>query len=55
MSQKRHTVDQIIAKLRRADVVLGKGTNVPELCKQLEIADQAYYRRRQKVGACSRR
>ena len=55
MSQKRQTVDQIIAKLRRADVVLGKGTNAPELCKQLEIADQAYYRRRQKVGACNRR
>ena len=50
MSQKRHTVDQIIAKLRRADVLLGKGTKVPELCKQLEIAEQTYYRWRQKVG-----
>ena len=28
MSQKRHTVDQIIAKLRRVDVLLGKGTFV---------------------------
>ena len=37
MSQKRHTVDQIIAKLRPADVLLGKGTKVPELCKQLEL------------------
>ena len=42
MSQKRHPVDQIIAKLRRADVLLGKGTNVPELCKQLEISEQTY-------------
>ena len=50
MSQKRHTVDQIIAKLRRADVLLGQGTNVPELCKQLEIAEQTFYRWRQKVG-----
>ena len=50
MSQKQHTVDQIIAKLRRADVLLGQGTNVPELCKQLEIAEQTYYRWRQKVG-----
>ena len=39
ISQQRHTVDQIIAKLRRADVLLVKGTNVPELCKQLEITD----------------
>ena len=50
MSQKQHTVDQIIAKLRRADVLLGKGTKVPELCKQLEIAEQTYYRWRQKYG-----
>ena len=35
MSQKRHTVDQIIAKLRRADVELGKGRKVPEVCKLL--------------------
>ena len=34
MSQKRHTVDQIIAKLRRADVELGKGKKVPEIRKQ---------------------
>ena len=50
MSQKRHAVDQIISNLRRADVLLGKGTNVPELCKQLEIAEQAHYRWRQKYG-----
>ena len=50
MSKKRHTVDQIIAKPRRADVLLGQGTNVPELCKQLEIAEQTYYRWRQKYG-----
>jgi|TARA_B100000446_G_C10431005_1_gene298209 transposase-like protein len=43
-------VDQIIAKLRRADVLLGKDTKVPEICKQLEIAEQTYYRWRQKYG-----
>ena len=50
MKQKRHTVNQVIAKLRRADVLLGKGTKVPEVCKQLEITEQTYYRWRQKVG-----
>jgi len=50
MNQKRHTIDQVIAKLRPADVLLGKGTKVPELCKQLEIAEQTYYRWRQKYG-----
>lgn len=50
MKQKRHTVDQIITKLRHADVLLGKGTKVPEICKQLGIAEQTYYRWRQKYG-----
>ena len=36
--------------MRRADVLLGKGTKVPEVCKQLEITEQTYYRWRQKVG-----
>lgn len=50
MKQKRHGVDQIIAKLRRADVELGKGKKVPEICKLLEIKEQTYYRWRQKYG-----
>ena len=50
MKQNRHSVDQIIAKLRRADVELGKGKKVPEICKLLEITDQTYYRWRQKYG-----
>jgi len=50
MKQKRHTVDQIIPKLRKADVELGKGKKVPEVCKQLEITEQTYYRWRQKYG-----
>ena len=50
MKPNRHTVEQIIAKLRRADVELGKGKKVPEICKLLEITDQTYYRWRQKYG-----
>jgi len=50
MKQKSHTVDQMIAKLRRADVLLGKGTKVPEVCKELGITEQTYYRWRQKYG-----
>ncbi len=50
MKQNRHTVDQVIAKLRRADVELGKGKKVPEICKLLEISEHTYYRWRQKYG-----
>ena len=50
MPQKRHTVDQIVAKLRKADVELGKGKKVPEICKLLKVTEQTYYRWRQKYG-----
>jgi putative transposase len=48
MKQQRYSVEQIIAKLRRADVELGKGRRVAEACKLLEITEQTYYRWRQK-------
>ena len=50
MPQKRYQVDQIIPMLRRADVELGKGKKVPEVCKVLGIAQQTYFRWRQKYG-----
>ena len=50
MAQIRHSVDQIISKLRRADLELGKGKKVPEVCKLIEITEQTYYRWRQKYG-----
>ena len=50
MPQKRHSVDQIVAKLRKADVELGKGKKVPEVCKLISITEQTYYRWRQKYG-----
>ena len=40
MPQKRDTVDQIVAKLRKADVELGKGNKVFQICKPLEVNDQ---------------
>ena len=48
--KKRHSAEQIVAKLRQADVQLGKGAKVPEVCKQLGISEQTYYRWRQKYG-----
>ena len=48
--KKRHSAEQIVAKLRQADVELGKGMKVPEVCRQLGISEQTYYRWRQKYG-----
>jgi len=50
MKKTRHTTDQIIEKLRPADVALGQGQKVPEICKALQITEQTYYRWRQKYG-----
>jgi len=48
--KKRHSAEQIVVKLRQADVGLGKGLRVPEVCKELGISEQTYYRWRQKYG-----
>ena len=41
--KKRHGAEQIVGLLRQADVALGKGQKVPEVCKQLGISEQTYY------------
>jgi transposase-like protein len=48
--KKRHGAEQIVAMLRQADVALGKGEKVPEVCKQMGISEQTYYRWRTKYG-----
>ena len=49
--KKRYGVEQIVAKLRQADVGLGKGLRVPDVCMDLGISEQTYYRWRQKYGS----
>ena len=50
MARKRYTADQIITKLREAEVELSKGQTTPQVCKKLGIADQTYYRWRKEYG-----
>ena len=50
---KRYSPEQIVAKLRQADVELGKGLSVKEVCRKIEVTDQTYYRWRQKYGGMS--
>jgi transposase-like protein len=50
---KRFTPEQVVSKLRQADVELGKGLTVPEVCRKIEISQQTYYRWRQKYGGMS--
>ena len=39
--------------MRQADVELGKGLTVPEVCRKIEVSQQTYYRWRQKYGGMS--
>jgi len=48
--KKKHSGPQIVAKLRQADVLIGQGKNVPEVCREIEVSEQTYYRWRQKYG-----
>jgi putative transposase len=50
MNGKRHKPEQIISKLREAEVELGKGATVPQACKKIGVTDQTYYRWRSEYG-----
>ena len=51
--KKKHSGPQIVAKLRQADVLIGRGKTVPEVCREIEVSQQTYYRWRQKYGGMS--
>ncbi len=50
MARKRYTAEQIITKLREAEIELGKGQSTSQVCKKLGISDQTYYRWRKEYG-----
>ncbi len=50
MRRKRYRTEQIIQKLREAEIELTKGRSVGEVAKQLGITDQTYYRWRKEYG-----
>jgi putative transposase len=50
MGRKRHTTEQIIAKLREAEIELAKGQTTPEVVRKLGISEQTYYRWRKEYG-----
>ena len=50
MSRKRHTSEQIIHKLREAEVELAKGEPMKVVCKKIGVTEQTYYRWRKEYG-----
>ena len=50
MAKKRHTAEQIIHKLREAEVALSKGDSLTKVVRKLGITEQTYYRWRKEYG-----
>ncbi len=50
MSTKRHSAEEIVGKLRQADVELGRGKSVMEVCRLLGVTEPTYYRWRKEYG-----
>ncbi len=50
MPKKRYNAEEIIHKLREADVLLSQGKSVSQVCKQIGVSDQTYYRWRKIYG-----
>lgn len=50
MARKRYTSEQIIHKLREAEVELAAGKSVPQVVRKLAISEQTYYRWRKQYG-----
>ena len=50
MVRKRYGVEEIIQKLREAEVLLSQGQTVQQVARMLEISEQTYYRWRKEYG-----
>jgi transposase-like protein len=44
MSRKRYSPEKIIGMLREAEVALAQGMTVGQICRQLSVSEQSYYR-----------
>ena len=48
--RKRHSPDQIIAKLREADAMMAGGSTIGQVCQKLEVSEPTYHRWREQYG-----
>jgi putative transposase len=51
--KKRFGGTEIVGKLREADVLIGQNKSVPEVCREIGVSQQTYYRWRNKYGGMS--
>jgi len=50
MPKKRYNAEEIMHKLREANVLIAQDKSIAETCKQLDVTDQTYYRWHKEYG-----
>ncbi len=50
MPSKKHKPEEIIGKLREAEIVLAQGGTTADACRRIGVTEQAYYRWRKEYG-----
>ncbi len=50
MPRKKHTPEEIVAKLRQVDVLVSQGSQVTDAIRQIGVTEVTYYRWRQEYG-----
>ena len=50
MRRKRYSLEEIVNKLREADVALSQGLTVARACRKIGVSEQTYYRWRREYG-----
>ena len=50
MARKRYSAEEIVNRLREAEVLIAKGTTIAQVCKQIGVTDQTYYKWRREYG-----
>jgi putative transposase len=50
MVRKRYTPEQIINKLREAELLLSQGNTIGVVCTKIGVSDYTYYRWRKEYG-----
>ena len=49
-TRKRHTPEQVVRKLTQADRLLADDKDVADVCRELQVSEQTYYRWRNQFG-----
>ena len=50
MANKRHKPEEIVAKLRQVEVLVGQGMDRIDAIREIRITEQTYYRWRKQYG-----